>query len=280
MRLLDCNVFFQFFRILNDSGTYIDSLRVELEYLTDQNVNETFNHIGKEITGWRSNIASIVDDTITQSPLKDVLVYVYFLGNVSTRFVENDQKKIVDSLRQISIDTGNVKNVVNEISNDSDKILGLCADDECRRITNRIQKVTNDIYHEIDNFSVIKKKADEIDDISLENSNANDFEIWIMESLKNFKHSMNESTFNEHLRQSRESLKEFVKKPVEILQNLHRSMNGKNEEFGTRVNTIFSTYLSEYFSYGYIIFLVLSLIIALVLLMACVGLLFGKDDEM
>ena len=71
-----------------------------------------------------------------------------------------------------------------------------------------------------------------------------------------------------------------MKKPVEILQNLHRSMNGKSEELGTQVNTIFSTYLSEYFSYGYIIFLVLSLIIALVLLMACVGLLFGKDHEM
>ena len=236
-----------------------------------------------EITEWRSNIANIVEDTITQSQLKDVLGYTYFLGNVSNRFVKNDQKKIVDSLRQILIDTGNVKNVVNEISNDNDKISGsnICkADDECRRITNKIQKDINDINREIDNFSAIKKKADEIDDISLENNNANDFDFWNVEPLKNLKHSMNESIFNEHLRQSRESLKQFVKKPVEILQNLHRSMNGKSEELGTQVNTFFSTYLSEYFSYGYIIFLVLSLVIALVLLMACVGLLFGKDNEM
>ena len=268
---------------MNDSGTYIDSLRVELVYLTDQNVNETFNHLENELTGWKSNIANIVDHTITQSPLKDALGYGYFLGNISKRFVENDQKKIVDSLRQILIDTGNVKNVVNEISNDNDKISGsnICkADDECRRITNKIQKAINDINRETDKFSAIKKKADEIDDISLENSNSNDFETWTIELLKNLKHSMNESTFNEHLRQSRESLKEFMKKPVEILQNLHRSMNGKTEELGTQVNTFFSTYLSEYFSYGYIIFLVLSLVIALVLLMACVGLLFGKDNEM
>ena len=268
---------------MNDSETYIDSLRVELEYLTDQNVNETFDHLEHEITGWQSNIANIVDHTITQSPLKDALGYAYFLGNVSNRFVENDQKKIVDSLRQISIDTGNVKNVVNEISNDNDNILdnAICeADDECQRITNGIQKVINDINREIDNFSVIKKKADKIDDISLENSNANDLDVWTKQPLKNLKHSMNISAFNEHLRQSRESLKEFVKKPVEILQNLHRSVNGKSEEVGKHVNTIFSTYLSEYFSYGYIIFLVLSLIIALALLMACVGLLFGKDNEM
>ena len=268
---------------MNDSGTYIDSLRVELEYLTDQNVNETFNHLENEITGWQSNIADIVNHTITQSPLKDALGYAYFLGNLSTRFVENDRKKIVDSLRQISIDTGNVKTVVNEISNDNNKILrnNICkADDECRRITNRIQKVTNDIYREIDKFSVIKKKADAIDDISLENSNANDFGVWTMEPLQNLMHSMNESILNEHLRQSRESLKEFVKKPVEILKNLHGSVNGISEKLGIQVNVIFSTYLSEYFSYGYIIFLVLSLIIALVLLMACVGLLFGKDNEM
>ena len=169
---------------MNDSGTYIDSLRVEIEYLTDQNVNETFSYVGKEITGWRSNIANIVDHTMTQSPLKDALGYAYFLGNVSTRFVENDQKKIVDSLRQISIDTGNVKNVVNEISNDNDKISGnnICkADDECRRITNKIQKAINDINREIDTFSAIKKKADVIDDISLENNNANDFDFWNVE---------------------------------------------------------------------------------------------------
>ena len=92
-------VFLQFFRILNDSGTYIDSLRVELQYLTDQNVNETFENIENEIMEWRSNITNIIDHTITQSPLKDVLGYAYFWGNVSTRFVENDQKKIVDSLR-------------------------------------------------------------------------------------------------------------------------------------------------------------------------------------
>ena len=93
---------------MNDSGTYIDSLRVEIEYLTDQNVNETYDHMENEITEWRSNIANIVEDTITQSQLKDVLGYTYFLGNVSNRFVKNDQKKIVDSLRQILIDTGNV----------------------------------------------------------------------------------------------------------------------------------------------------------------------------
>ena len=261
----------------------MNTLRTQIDHLTDKNIDEAFDYMDGELQNWDDIIKNEMTQILGGTKLDDVIKIVEFITNVKNDWAKSEKKNLMDRLEKMSqtIDSISASLGYMKMNSSMAKDNVNCTLRCQTLIANlKITDTIDDIQGSIKNYTSINEMIREINDISFDDTSfdhVKNLTDWIKNPEKHLSNLSN-STINEYKQ-------DFYDPIVELKTEIQKEAKEyiSKEKYGNLSNVTEVKqmkqplkYVFEYSIALYYIILVMALIVAVVLLSACLGLLFSK----
>ena len=255
-----------------------------LGYLTDENLDEAFEYVDDEFENWQIIINTTSKEIFKNSKVGEIIDYSNFTLTVLEDFFNTKKNIITNHLETISRNIQTIKEGSGKIRGNTVTIASTnnCKLDptrSCIETTSQILEILNDVDVAIIKFDVIENTKDAINRLA-DDSQLPDFESWTFSNTENKLFELMNTNVFKHIQKYRNetrTLKNQIKdefKPfVSSLSGVNSSITSEDKE---KLAATLSEYIEKYSHNVYYVILTMSLIVAFVLILACLGLIFGK----